>query len=110
MRSDTEIFYDADRLWGSSAQIQQTIEELSELIVELCHVLREEKGDLRKVEEEVVDVEFMLDQIKYIFGMDDSILRTIRIRKTNYLEDLINKERSKRTKNLEAFNDGSIRE
>lgn len=55
--------------WGSKAQLTVAIEELSELIKEICKVKRG-LGDLTNLAEEVADVEIMCEQLRYIFDID----------------------------------------
>ena len=58
--------------WGIKAQLDVAIEELSELIKEICKFKRgfENREHLA---EEVADVEIMCEQLRFIFDFDDEV-------------------------------------
>lgn len=58
--------------WGADAQLNVAIEELSELIKEICKMKRKigYKDDLC---EEIADVEIMCEQLRYIFSIDSEV-------------------------------------
>ena len=58
--------------WGSKAQLTVAIEELSELIKEICKVKRG-IGNVDNLAEEVADVEIMCEQLRYIFEIDSVV-------------------------------------
>ena len=58
--------------FGKKAQVIVAIEELSELQKELCKYLRGDAG-IRKISEEMADVEIMLEQLKIIFENEHPI-------------------------------------
>ena len=58
--------------WGSDAQLTVVLEELSELMKEVCKMKRD-MGNLDHLAEEVADVEIMLEQLRYIFDIDDDV-------------------------------------
>lgn len=58
--------------FGEKAQVIVAIEELSELQKELCKYLRGDAG-IRKISEEMADVEIMLEQLKLIFENEHPI-------------------------------------
>ena len=58
--------------WGSDAQLTVVIEELSELIKEVCKMKRN-IGWVDHLAEEVADVEIMCEQLRYIFAIDDEV-------------------------------------
>jgi len=66
---DRQLFVAAIKKWGEDAQINQAIEEAAELIVALRHVGRDRPTDIFG---EIADVSIMLDQLKIIFGEEDS--------------------------------------
>lgn len=66
---------------GASAQAHQTMEELAELIVALSHFLRGRVQHTGEIQEEVADVEIMLAQVKYAFGLHQADIDTIKQRK-----------------------------
>ena len=69
--------------YGLSAQTDMAIEEMSELIKALLKSRRIESHNDRycgniedvykNIQEEIVDVEIMLDQLKIMYGYDESI-------------------------------------
>ena len=62
--------------YGRKPQTYQAIEELNELAVELSHHVRL-RGTARNLVEEIADVEIMLEQMKYLYGDDDSLFVAI---------------------------------
>ena len=58
--------------WGSDAQLTVVIEELSELIKEVCKMKRN-MGNIEHLAEEVADVEIMCEQLRYIFDIEDDV-------------------------------------
>lgn len=63
---NNELYRAAIEAWGEDAQLDVAIEELSELIKEICKQKRG-IGVFEHLVEEVADVEIMLEQIKLIF-------------------------------------------
>lgn len=57
--------------YGLENQLNQTTEECGELIVAINKFKR--YGDVEHLIEEMVDVEIMLDQLKYFLKCEDSI-------------------------------------
>ena len=59
-------------VWGEDAQIKMCIEEMSELIKELCKNWRKDKTNtpeqIKNICEEIADVQNMADQMQMIFG------------------------------------------
>ena len=58
--------------WGSDAQLTVVIEELSELIKEVCKMKRG-MNHIEHLAEEVADVEIMCEQLRYIFDIDEPV-------------------------------------
>ena len=58
--------------WGADAQLTVVIEELSELIKEVCKIKRN-IGNLNHLAEEIADVEIMCEQLRYIYDLDLSV-------------------------------------
>ena len=58
--------------YGLDAQINQSMEEMAELIQALNKYRRSNgaKGTLENVIEEIADVEIMLEQLKYLLDID----------------------------------------
>ena len=61
-------------VWGEDAQIKMCIEEMSELTKELCKNWRKSKKNtpeqIDNICEEIADVQNMVDQMQFIFGVD----------------------------------------
>lgn len=75
--------------WGIEDQLLMIAEECSELAKEILHYRRKSKANKRKLIEEFVDVEFMLEQFKVIFDNPDDLLifLSMRRKKLRYVED-----------------------
>lgn len=58
--------------WGADAQLTVVVEELSELIKEVCKMKRN-IGSVDHLAEEVADVEIMCEQLRYIFSIDSDV-------------------------------------
>lgn len=92
---DLEELYRATvEVWGEQAQYDQAAEECAELIAALMHY-RREKVDAQHVVDELADVTLMLGQLTWMFGqqkVDEAVER-----KRQKLDDLMDREISKRT-------------
>ena len=79
--------------WGVDAQLTKVIEELSELIKEICKA-KIGLGITESIAEEVADVEIMCEQLRFIYGrdysFDDAVERWKRY-KLKRLEERLNK-------------------
>lgn len=77
MRKDFIDVYEAfANKYGEQSQRYQCIEEMSELIKELCKLDRYKGTDkesqvVENIKEELADVLNMVEQLEYIFGEDD---------------------------------------
>lgn len=81
--SDNEIFVKAIRTYGVKAQVDMALEEMSELTKALLKYRRIEAYDdktcgkardvLENIQEEIVDVQIMLDQLKLMYGYNESV-------------------------------------
>lgn len=58
--------------WGVNGQLTVAVEELSELIKEICKTLRH-IGHVNDLAEEVADVEIMCEQLRYMFAIDEEV-------------------------------------
>ena len=87
--------------WGKDTQADMCIVEMSELTKELCKNRRIEKGfivdaekkkqeNLEHVREEIADVLNMVEQMEYIFGVDE--IEKIREQKMKRTKAFIIKE------------------
>lgn len=59
------------KFYGRKAQSYQLIEEMSELTKELLKNNNRNKDNIKEITEEIADVEFMLLQVKYLYGIDE---------------------------------------
>ena len=71
---ETQLFEEAIAYFGDTSQKIMVIEEMSELIKELCKDLRE-RGNVENIAEEVADVEITLAQIKKIYDIEDAVTK-----------------------------------
>ena len=69
---ENKIYEEAIEFFGATSQKIMVIEEMSELIKELCKELRD-RGNIECIAEEVADVEITLDQIKKIYNINDRV-------------------------------------
>lgn len=83
-------------------QVLKTIEELSELQIELVHTSRfDERASWKNIAEEIADVEIMLEQLKMV--MPDNDIEKIKSKKIRRLERRLTEDQN----NSERF--GSFR-
>ena len=66
------IYKEALEMFGETSQKVMVVEEMSELIKELCKELRD-RGNVEHIAEEVADVEITLEQIKLIYNISDMV-------------------------------------
>ena len=71
-RNSADVYGRAVTYYGESSRLLLTIEEMSELIKELCKELRD-RGNIENIAEEVADVEITLSQIKMIYDIEDAV-------------------------------------
>ena len=67
-----QLYQQVTDKWGVDAQLNVAIEELSELIKEICKDKRD-YGIPDRIAEEVADVEIMCEQLRFIYGFDDAV-------------------------------------
>lgn len=85
------VYADFETKYGLDSQIQQCIEEMSELIKELCKYNRYKGTDkesqvLLSVKEEIADVLNMVEQLEYCFGETDiENIRNMKIERSKKL-------------------------
>lgn len=60
--------------YGEETQCVVAIEELSECAKEICKVLRG-KGDAEHLAEEIADVQICMEQMIYLFGIQEDVER-----------------------------------
>lgn len=83
---DTAVCQQAVDTYGKEHQLTVCMEEMAELTKELSKNIRG-LDNLPQIAEEIADVEVMLEQLKIIFGIRDSVadvkdLKLIRLNKT----------------------------
>ena len=79
--------------YGLESQLRQLAEECSELAVEANHSARRGSVTVRLIEE-IADVEIMLDQIRYLAGIQESDVLETRFYKIERQMKRIKKEES----------------
>jgi hypothetical protein len=70
MLSQKEMFDQSLKLWNLGSQLNMLAEEASELTTAALHLIRDNKDkaqSMLNLAEEIADVEFMLEEIKYYF-------------------------------------------
>ena len=84
MRKDfIEAYKKFVEVWGEESQFLMAVEEMSELIKELCKhkrldakyspnaTAKEKEENLNRIREEIADVLNMTEQLEFIFGKDE---------------------------------------
>jgi len=90
------LFQQSIEKWGIESQLLMLAEELDELGVATLHLLRKNRNrseperllNLLSFAEEIADVEFMLEEMKYHFKNEGKIAE-FRKKKEKYLERLL---------------------
>ena len=92
MREDFKnVYKDFADKYGLKSQMQQCIEEMSELIKELCKYERnigtdKEEATIAAIKEEIADVLNMVEQLEYCFGEKDiEVIRDSKIERSKKL-------------------------
>lgn len=70
------VLQDAIDTYGKEAQTWMVIEEMSELAKEICKNKRG-RENREQIADEVADVTIMLEQVKMMFGISDTVERRI---------------------------------
>jgi len=86
-----EMFELSLKKWGLTSQILMLVEELNELAVASLHLLRTLKDKNESLEhfaEEIADVEFMIEEMKYYFKNEQKV-KLYRVMKEKKLEGLL---------------------
>ena len=83
-----ELFQEAIKRYGADSQLNVAIEEMSELIKELCKMKRYgDQYDVQKVIEEIADVEIMLEQVLMLFKLQQGDIDLYKTAKLQRLAD-----------------------
>lgn len=85
-----KVLNNAIKKFGNDYQLNVAIEEMSELIKEICKNKRDFEND-DKILEEMADVYIMLYQLQIIFNIEDDNLNDMILRKVKRLEERIKK-------------------
>jgi len=86
---EQELYKKALEFWGLNPQLDMAIEEMSELTKEICKYKR--RGSTYNFEymaNEIVDVELMLEQLKFIFNLNHRV-KEIRLEKLEKLRGML---------------------
>lgn len=78
-----EILKKAILVWGKDAQINMAIQEMAELTVELTNIQRN-RTTKEKLASEIVDVENMLYQLKFIFSEEFDDFNDLLVKEKNF--------------------------
>jgi NTP pyrophosphatase (non-canonical NTP hydrolase) len=73
-KANKQLYQQVLEKWGRFEQLTVAIEELSELIKEICKDIRD-MGNINHLAEEVADVEIMCEQLRFIYGIDEKVDR-----------------------------------
>lgn len=76
MESRKKVYEYAIMRWGKHNQLVVAIEEMSELQKEICKYFRHE-GKAQDFIEEVADVCIMLEQIIFMFALEDDVKKVM---------------------------------
>ena len=66
------VYEDAIATWGAENQEKMVIEEMSELAKEICKHWRG-SSNLDAIADEIADVTIMLEQLRLIYGLNDTV-------------------------------------
>ena len=66
------VYREAIRRYGVRAQTMMAIEEMSELTKEICKI-RRGKADMEALADEIADVTIVLEQLRLIYDLNDSV-------------------------------------
>ena len=68
-----DLLKKAINTWGKTAQLLMVLEEMSELQKEILKNINRGKDNLDQIVDETADVEIMLEQLKYTFGIHKQV-------------------------------------
>jgi hypothetical protein len=98
-----KLYEEAFRLWGEPGQEDMAIEEMSELIKELCKLKRvrgigqplmtpQMDTTVNNIIEEIADVEITIEQLKFYFGVEK--VKEVKARKLERLKGRLERTRN----------------
>ncbi|MBR4932470.1 MAG: hypothetical protein IKZ02_05540 [Alphaproteobacteria bacterium] len=76
----TNILKKAITKWGNHSQLLMVLEEMSELQKEILKNINRQKDNVDAIIDEVADVEIMLEQLKYIYQIDEAVKQRIPVK------------------------------
>lgn len=76
-------------VFGKEAQLLMLLEKMTELQKEILKHINRRRDNLDTIMEETADVEIVLHQLKYIFGIQPEKLREVRSAKIQKLKKLL---------------------
>lgn len=77
---DKKLLKKAIDVWGKHAQLLTLLEEMSELQKEILKNINRGKENLNELIDEAADVEIMLEQLKYIFDIEQAVEERIPVK------------------------------
>lgn len=77
---DKKLLKKAIDVWGKHAQLLTLLEEMSELQKEILKNINRGKENLNELIDEAADVEIMLEQLKYIFDIEQAVEEKIPVK------------------------------
>ena len=77
---DKKLLKKAIDVWGKHAQLLTLLEEMSELQKEILKNINRGKENLNELIDETADVEIMLEQLKYIFDIEQAVEEKIPVK------------------------------
>ena len=85
-----ELYQKALEKWGRTKQLIVAVEEMAELIIEICHDLRGNRSDNSDaISEEIADNEIMLEQLKHVIFNNSFQVEMKKRSKLNRLEKIL---------------------
>lgn len=66
--------------WGAKAQTLVVLEEMAELQKEILKNINRDKDNIAEIIDEVADVEIMLEQLKYIYQIENQVAERIPVK------------------------------
>lgn len=67
-------------VWGAKAQTLVVLEEMAELQKEILKNINRDKDNIAEIIDEVADVEIMLEQLKYIYQIENQVAERIPVK------------------------------
>lgn len=77
MRTKEEIFERSISTTSVERQVMHLSEEISEMMIEISHLVRGRTSTKEKLVEEIADVQIMIDEMKYLFGVTEKDIEEI---------------------------------